>query len=53
MKVFIDHFISSHPTIKFKNEHSRDKISFLDVQVCLRKGGVLMTNLFCKPTDTH
>ena len=53
LKEFIDHLNSSHDTIKFTSEHSRDSISFLDVQVTLSEGGVLSTDLFCKPTDTH
>ena len=53
LKEFIDHLNSSHDTIKFTSKHSRDSISFLDVQVTLSEGGVLSTDLFCKPTDTH
>ena len=53
LKEFIDHLNSSHDTIKFTSEHSRDSISFINVQVTLSEGGVLSTYLFCKPTDTH
>ena len=53
LKEFIDHLNCSHDTIKFTSEHSRDSISFLDIQVTLSEGGVLSTDLFCKPTDTH
>ena len=53
LKSFIDHLNSSHETIKFTSEQSRDSISFLDVQVSVGEGGVLSTDLFCKPTDTH
>ena len=53
LKSFINHLNSSHETIKFTSEQSRDSISFLDVQVSVREGGVLSTDLFCKPTDTH
>ena len=37
----------------FTSEYSRETISFLDVQVTLREGRVLTTDLCCKPTDTH
>ena len=53
LQVFIDHLNSSHETIKFTSEHSKDSISFLDVKVSLGEGGVLSTDLFCKPTDAH
>ena len=53
LKSFINHLNSSHDTIKFTSEQSRDRISFLDVQVSMGEGGVLTTDLFCKPTDTH
>ena len=55
LKSFINHLNSSHETIKFTSEQSRDSISFLDVQVSMRGegGGVLSTDLFCKSTDTH
>ena len=53
LKSFINHLNSSHETIKFTNEQSRGSISFLDVQVSVGEGGVLSTDLFCKPTDTH
>ena len=48
LKLFIDHLNSSHDS-----EHSTESISLLDVTVKVGEGGVLMTDLFCKPTDTH
>ena len=53
MRLFIDHLNSSHDTIEFTSEHSTESISFLDVMVKVGEGGVLTTDLFCKPTDTH
>ena len=50
---FINHLNSSHETIKFTSEQSRDSISFLDVQFSMGEGGIFTTDLFCKPTDTH
>ena len=38
LKSFINHLNSSHETIKFTSEQSRDSISFLDVQVSMREG---------------
>ena len=40
LKSFINHLNSSHETIKFTSEQSRDRISFLDVQVSVGEGGV-------------
>ena len=53
LKLFINFLNSSHDNIKFTSEYSRETIRFLDVQVTMREGGVLTTDLFCKPTDTH
>ena len=44
LKFFINHLNSSHETIKFTSEQSRDRISFLDVQVRLGEGGILSTD---------
>ena len=41
LKSFINHLNSRHEAIKFTSEQSRDRISFLDVQVNLGEGGVL------------
>ena len=38
LKSFINHLNSSHETIKFTSEQSRDSISFLDVRVSMREG---------------
>ena len=53
LKHFINLLNSSHDTIKFTSEHSRETIRFLGVQVRGGKGGLLKTDLLCKPTDTH
>ena len=53
LRVFIDHLNSSHEAIKFTSDYSKDSISFMDVKVWLDEGGVLSTDLFCKPTDAH
>ena len=50
---FVNFLNSSHDTIKFTSEHSSNSINFLDVKVSVKQGGVLTTDLFCKPTDTH
>ena len=49
---FVEYINSYHPTIKFTKESSDISVSFLDVLVT-RKEGVLETDLYCKPTDTH
>ena len=52
LKEFINEINSFHPTIKFTVDWSKEKNNFLDVDVTL-KNGVLSTDLFVKPTDTH
>ena len=49
---FLEYINNYHETIKFTSESSEEKVSFLDVMVA-RKGCVLETDLYCKPTDTH
>ena len=49
---FLNKLNTSHPTIKFTTEYSKEAINFLDVNVRLVEGE-LMTDLFVKPTDTH
>ena len=51
-KKFINEINSFHPTIKFTADWSKEKVDFLDAEVTLNNG-VLSTNLFVKPTDTH
>ncbi len=41
-----------HQTIKLTSESSMEKVSFLDVMV-VKRGGIVETDLYCKPTDTH
>ena len=53
LQEFISHFNSSHHTIKFTSEYSRETLNFLDVSIIVGEGGVLTTDLYCKPTDTH
>ena len=52
LKKFLEILNSYHPTIKFTANYSREKISFLDVEV-IKKGNQLVTDLYIKPTDTH
>ena len=52
LKEFINKINSFHPTIKFTADWSKEKVSFLDVDVTLNNG-VLSTELFVKPTETH
>ena len=51
-KELINEINSFHPTIKFTADWSKEKVNFLDVEVTLNNG-VLSTDLFVKPTDTH
>ena len=52
LKEFINEINSFHPIIKFTADWSKEKVNFLDVEVTLNNG-VLSTDLFVKPTDTH
>ena len=52
LKPFIDKINKAHPTIKFTAEWSKTSINFLDVIVSLIEG-VIETDLFVKPTDSH
>ena len=52
LKKFLADLNSFHKTVKFTSECSRDTINFLDVEVSL-KNGVISTDLYVKPTDTH
>ena len=52
IKEFINEINSFHPTMKFTADWSKEKVNFLDVEVTLNNG-VLSSDLFGKPTDTH
>ena len=52
LKSFIDKINKVHPTIKFTAKWSKTSINFLDVTVDLIDG-VIETDLFVKPTDSH
>ena len=52
LEKFLNKLNAFHPTIKFTAEYSKEDINFLDVNVRLVEGG-LMIDLFVKPTDTH
>ena len=52
LKKFLEILNSYHATIKFTANYSREKISFLDVEVT-KKGNELATDLYVKPTNTH
>jgi len=52
LRKFIDYLNSAHETIKFTYKWSKHEIDFLDVKV-LKESGMLETDLFIKPTDSH
>ena len=52
IKEFLNEINSFHRTIKFKADWSKEKVNFLVAEVTLNNG-VLSTDLFVKPTDTH
>ena len=52
LRRFIDYLNSAHGTIKFTYKWSEHEIEFLDVKV-LNESGVLETDVYIKPTDSH
>ena len=52
LRSFIDYLNSTHETIKFTYKWSKHGIEFLDVKV-LNQSGVLESDVFIKPTDSH
>ncbi|XP_065064699.1 uncharacterized protein LOC135690932 [Rhopilema esculentum] len=50
---FINALNSTHPTIKFTSEQSKQSIHLLDVTISINKNNTLFTDLYVKPTDTH
>ena len=52
LKKFLEILNSYHPTMKFTANYSREKITFLDLEV-IKKGNHLVTDLYMKLTDTH
>ena len=52
LKQFIDYLNNAHDTIKFTCKWSDHEIEFLDVKV-INESGVLETDVFIKPTDSH
>ena len=52
LQTFISNLNTCHPTIKFTSETSQIQVPFLDILVQLKEG-LLITDLYCKPTDTH
>ncbi len=49
---FVTYLNNCHKTIKFTAESSPSKVPFLDIMVNLEEG-LLWTDLYCKPTDSH
>ena len=49
---FSERLNNFHPNLKFTHERSRDEINFIDVTVRVNHGEFI-TNLYCKPTDSH
>ena len=52
LKTFLEILNYYRPTIMLTVNYSREKISFLDVEV-IKTGNKLVTDLYIKPTDTH
>ena len=53
LKYYYNNIYRYISSIIYYNKRNTSSISFLDVQVSMREGGVLSTDLFCKSTDTH
>ena len=52
LKQFLEYLSNAHDTIKFTYKWSEHEIEFLNVKV-LNESGVLETDVFIKPTDSH
>ncbi|XP_074611047.1 uncharacterized protein LOC141865614 [Acropora palmata] len=52
LQKFIDYLNSAHETIKFSYKWLKHEIDFMDVKV-LNKSGMLETDVYIKPTDSH
>ena len=50
---FVAYLNNCHNTIKFTLEVSCSKINFLDITISNDTDGLVSTNLYCKPTDSH
>ena len=50
LKEFLEVVNTIHPSIKFDDKYSRDKIEFLDT-IVKQTNGKLSTTLYTKPTD--
>ena len=49
---FLKNLNEFHPNLKFTYEKSKEKINFLDLVIKLTDGKIV-TDLYCKPTDSH
>ena len=50
LEKFLDGFNKCHHNLKFAYEKSKERINFLDVVIKI-KGGRIIIDLYCKPTD--
>ncbi|KAJ8030076.1 hypothetical protein HOLleu_29652 [Holothuria leucospilota] len=50
---FMSFLNSRHPTLKFTFDNSLERVNFLDVTVSRDSMGLISTDLYSKPTDTH
>ena len=52
LEKFLEDFNKFHHNLKFTYKKSREKINFLDVVIKIKEGRII-TDLYCKPTDSH
>ena len=50
---FFDHLNAINPSIKFTVKFLHTHVNFLDLDVSVNADGVISTDRFVKPTDTH
>ena len=53
LTTFVEYLNDCHHTIKFTLETSLETVNFLDIKIIKRVDGTLLTDLYCKPTDSH
>ena len=51
LKIFLEKLGNFHPSVKFTCEYSREKVNYLDVQVIVREGKLIID--YVKQTGNH
>ena len=52
LKIFLEKLSNFHPSIKFTCEYSRDRVNYLDIQLIVREGKLII-DFYVKQTGSH